>query len=157
MSGVRELLSKGLPYEDILRRNAFKFGAYDEEIDDILQDVFLSVWERADEIDPENLKAYLVTTSRNITLNRKSKELVRHKHSPRVMADEIERRRTQAIDPETALLQKERWPMLSDREQELARLLYDVGLSKQEAAAQLGISSRTVHRWLKKVKEKLSE
>jgi hypothetical protein len=29
---TRERLSKGLPYESILRRNAFKFGAYDEEI-----------------------------------------------------------------------------------------------------------------------------
>jgi RNA polymerase sigma factor (sigma-70 family) len=154
---TRERLSKGLPYESILRRNAFKFGAYDEEIDDILQDVYIHVWERADNIDPKNLKAYLVTTSRNITLNRKGKDRVRYKHSPRVRADEVERRRQQAVDPETQLLKKERWPMLSDREQDLAELLYDEGLSKQEAAAQLGISSRTVHRWLANIKEKLSE
>jgi RNA polymerase sigma factor (sigma-70 family) len=157
MNETRDILSEGLPYEKILRRNAFKYGACEENIDDILQDVFMVAWEGAEHIDPKNLKAYLVTISRNITLNIKGKELVRHKHAPRVRADEIERRVIQATDPETLLLQKERWPMLSDRERDLARLLYDVGLSKQEAAERLGISPRTVHRWLAKIKEKLSE
>ncbi len=160
MSELRELLSEGLPHEEILRRNAFKYGATPEEVDGIMQDLFLWLWEHADDEqfqgDPD-LQGYLVTASRNLTLNRKRKALVRQKHFSRVRDDEIERRTMQTLDPETQLLQRERWPRLSDREQDLARLLYEVGLSKQEAAAQLGISPRTVHRWLAKIKEKLSE
>ncbi len=155
---TRDRLSEGLPYEDILRRNAFRYGATPDEVDDIMQDVFLSVWEHADDADAvSDLKAYLITTSRNITLNKMRKAQVRQKHVSRIRGDEIERRTMQTLDPETQLLQKERWPRLSDREQDLARLLYEVGLSKQEAAAQLGISPRTVHRWLTNIKEKLSE
>ncbi len=158
MSGSRELLSEGLPYEDILRRNAFRYGAYEENVDDILQDVFIAAWEKADDIPTHKLKAYLLTVTRNTSLNRKRQEQVRHKHNSRVQVSEIRRRTLQAPDPEMRVLQNEKTrPTLSDREQELVRLLYDVGLLKQEAAAQLGISPRTVHRWLAKIKEKLSE
>ncbi len=156
---TRERLSEGLPYEDILRRNARKYGATTEELDGIMQDLFLWMWEHADEpqLEDTDLQAYLITASRNITLMRKRKAQVRQKHLSRVRGDEVERRMKQTLDPETQLLQRERWPMLTDREQDLARLLYEVGLSKQEAAAQLDISPRTVHRWLKNIKEKLSE
>ncbi len=158
MSGSRELLSEGLPYEDILRRNAFRYGAYEENIDDIMQDVFMAAWEKADDIPAHKLKAYLLTVTRNTSLNRKRQEQVRHKHSSRVQVSEIQHRATQALNPEMRVLQNEKTrPSLSDREQELVTLLYDGGLLKQEAAAQLGISTRTVHRWLKTIKEKLSE
>ncbi len=156
MKGSRELLSEGLPYEDILRRNAFKYGACAENIDDILQDVFLAAWEKADDIPPDKLQAYLLTVSRNTSLNRKRKEQVRHKHEPRVQVEELLRRKAETSDFYSRVLTKP-LSVLSDREMKLVDLLYREGLLKYEAAAQLGISPRTVHRWLAKIKEKLSE
>jgi RNA polymerase sigma-70 factor (ECF subfamily) len=156
MSETRVLLSKGLPYIDILRRNAYKYGACADNIEDILQDVFLAAWEKADDIPLDKLQAYLLAISRNTSLNRKRKEQVRHKHEPRLMVEELLQRMAETSDFYSRVLTKP-LSVLSDRERKLIDLLYREGLLKYEAAAQLGISPRTVHRWLAKIKEKLSE
>jgi RNA polymerase sigma-70 factor (ECF subfamily) len=156
MSETRVLLSKGLPYIDILRRNAYKYGACDDNIEDILQDVFMAVWEKADDIPLDKLKAYLFTVSRNTTLNRQRKAKQRRTGQPLLAVEEKLRQLAATADFYPRVLTKP-LSVLSDREMKLIDLLYDEGLLKYEAAARLGISPRTVHRWLAKIKEKLSE
>lgn len=71
------------------------------DIEELVSDTFLAVWNYAENIQPGNLKAYLCTTARN-----KAKSFLRSRKTLPMDLDEIEVSTT-ADSPEEAVLQKE--------------------------------------------------
>jgi len=57
-------------YSQIIYANILKFLKNETSAEDLLQDVFLRIWENRSKIDPEqSFAAFLFTCSRNITFN----------------------------------------------------------------------------------------
>lgn len=159
-----DLLKQGvLPYREILRRNAGKYGATATEIDDILQDVFLAAWgmiAKGEEV--RSWKAWLVTVSRNTTLAVVRKRQRAHRYQEKVRVQEIERAEAGTQDPEMKLLAKEqllatseRLSRLADSEKGFLFVVLNSGRTRDQAAKYYGVSTRTIRRRLARIKEKV--
>ncbi len=159
-----DLLKQGvLPYREILRRNVGKYGATADEVEDILQDVFLVAWKKVQEDYPmRNWKEWLFKVSRNIT-----RAVVRKRQRARRNSDEARRREYvhaegEARNPELELLAKEqliatseRLSMLADSEKGFLFVVLNSGCTRAQAAQHYGVSTRTIRRRLARIKEKV--
>jgi RNA polymerase sigma-70 factor (family 1) len=137
-------------YYAILYRHAYKNLADEQEIEDILQDVFIYLWHNRLAIDPaENIAAYLYTAVRNKLLNNFRHSKVKQKHISSLQSfinnhqpetDESIRMKQLAaiIDAEVS--------QLPPKMRQVFEMSRNDNLSHQEIAEQLQISTHTVKK-----------
>ena len=118
-----------------------------EDAEEIAQDVFVSLWEKRDKIDPsKNIRGYIYTYARNAVLNYFKHKKVEDKYM-RFAANAVQRYETSddiVIARETELLimiAVERMPAQRRRVFQMSRF---EGLSNDEIAMRLNISKNTV-------------
>ncbi len=132
-------------------------GLNEDEVADVLQQVFTKLIEKLDDIEqPERIRAWLVTTARRETLEvlrRGRRGDAAHLQNIRPDADEIVNVPSEAPLPEEILLQLEAEhslrlavAALDDRCRKLLRLLYYSrdALSYAEIAARLGVMEGSI-------------
>ena len=130
--------------------------------DDLTQEVFLRLWERAGQWKAEaTLRSWLQRIATNLALNhlrtvKRRREQPIKPPPPREEDEEEGTVPTWMIDaatlrPDEALDQAERWRLLhqtvgklSEEKQEVFRLLYEAHLETRQVAAELGIPEGTV-------------
>lgn len=78
-----------------------------QDVEELVSDVFLAVWNHADALKPGKVKAYLGTTARNTTIN-----FLRKKHALPMDADEV--MLASGDDTENEILRRERNRMVRE-------------------------------------------
>lgn len=139
------------------------FIKYEEGIDDILQEVFIKIWENRKNINtPFTFNSFIFTITRNLLLNelrsRLNNEKVREKIKKMSVAEEY-----QSFEALEYSELKEKVEKLVDelpeRQKEVFRMSRMEGLSHREIAEKLEISEKTVEyhisQAIKIIKEKL--
>lgn len=135
-------------YYAVLGRFAMTYLSDPEEARDLVQQVFVKVWEQREKLPADlQLRPYLYTAVRNACYNALEHKKVRQRHQAWVMErprphmegpDHLTEARELQERIETAIA------ALPDRCQQAFRLSREEGLSYQEIASQMGISPKTV-------------
>jgi len=126
-----------------------------EESENIIQEVFIKIWNRRETINPElNFTSYLFTIIKNRVFDHlkevKKNEFLKEKFWEKVLEykavdNEIKEERFAKI--------KEAVENLSEKRKEIIKLNYEEGKSYEEIAQQLNISKNTVKNQLVKAKQ----
>lgn len=135
-------------YKNLLYSHAYKKLGDPEEVKDVLQDLFINLWnKRADIPVAVNLSAYLYTATRNRVLNLISHKAVEHKYISSLQQYIQEGTFTTDLTIQekelAALIQKE-IDLLPPKMREVFLLSRSAYLTHQEIAEQLSISEQTV-------------
>lgn len=123
----------------------------EDEARDVVQDVFLKLWES--NIRVENPTAFIIRSVRNACLNRIKMLDTRDKIQQRIMLDtppddfDIDGRNNEVI----SAIQK----LLTTREQDIVNRIYAEGLSYKDAAENLGVSVASVNKYIVSALKKL--
>ncbi|MEQ8472947.1 MAG: RNA polymerase sigma-70 factor [Marinoscillum sp.] len=139
----------------------FQYLKNQEEVEDLVQESFLTLWNQRENFDHINaIKSFLYTTVKNKCLNQLRHQLVREKHEA-YMAEEI----SQPAD-DHQIIEEEYYGRLYEEIKSLPAssqkimLLALQGLKNREIAEQLNISENTVKTQKKiayaKLKDKLN-
>lgn len=135
-------------YSQIIYANILKFLKDETTAEDLLQDVFLRIWENRSKIDPEqSFAAFLFTCSRNITFNFKRRlklEMESEVHLAYGIS-ESENTIDRILDAKEAMVLVEALlSRLPNQRQKIFRLSKLEGKSYQEISEEMGISIATV-------------
>ena len=126
-----------------------------EEAENIIQEVFIKIWNRRERINPElNFTSYLFTIIKNRVFDLlkeiKKRDFLKEKFWEKVLE-------YQALDSEVKEERfakiKEAVEGLSEKRKRIIKLNYEEGKSYEEIATQLNISKNTVKNQLVKAKQ----
>lgn len=135
-------------YSQVIYANILKFLKDETSAEDLLQDVFLGIWENRSKIDPEqSFAAFLFTCSRNITFNFKRRLKLEMESEIQLAYGIVESENTidKVLDSKEAMaLVEELLSRLPKQRQKIFRLSKLDGKSYQEIAEEMGISIATV-------------
>jgi len=135
-------------YSQIIYANILRFLKDETIAEDLLQDVFLRIWENRTKINPEqSFAAFLFTCSRNITFNFKRRLKLEMESEIHLAYGVVESENTidKVLDSKEALvLVEELLSKLPKQRQKIFRLSKLEGKSYQEIAEEMGISIATV-------------
>ena len=147
-------------YFGLLYRHAFhRFTAFrsKQEVEDVLQDLFIKLWEKRVELDPNaSFKAYLYTSLKNRILNDLAKQKVQQQYLDNLqhlLQQQDDNLTTDHIIREKeliALLEKE-VNVLPPRMRIAFEMSRNQHLSYEEIAAQLNISPHTARTQVRNV------
>ena len=150
-------------YESILRAVILSVLHEDSEADDVLHDVFIQLWDRADRLVAEKgLHGFLVTLARRRALDRLRRRLTYRRATDRFeteMRAEFDNkfRGYGAKHPnfDLAELLSRMIRLLPQAQQEVVQLTFFEGMSQREIAAQKSIALGTVKTRLQLAQKKL--
>lgn len=148
-----------LHYVNPLKRFLVRLTGSEEDSREILQDVFMKVWEYRERIDPErSIKSYLYAISKNAALNylrikqRYSALPETDGYGDEVYYDASE----ELVSEETRLLVEIAIENMPQKRREVFRL-YQEGLSYEEIAARLDITQNNVRQYILRARRDISE
>jgi len=137
-------------YKGVLYLHAFTISKDDEEARDVVQEMFLKIWETRSRLTvPVSVEAYLQKSVRHKIIDgiRHKKTIMRYLDSVKAYEDEGTKPLDESyIDRETVTLFYEMLSSLPPRMREILELSRLDGLSHQEIAEKLNISKNTVKK-----------
>jgi RNA polymerase sigma-70 factor, ECF subfamily len=150
-------------YESMLRVVISTILHEGGETDDVLQDVFIQLWNRADRFLAEKgLQGFLVTVARRRALDRLRHRLAYRRATDRLeremMAEFSDKMRGPQVKPtifDLSELLSAMILLLPEPQQEVVQLTFFKGLSQRDIAAQKSISLGTVKTRLQLAEKKL--
>lgn len=153
-SSVEELIHKYKSYVTAIVFNAIGTSASKEDIEEVIQDVFVSVWNHAGDIN--NLKAYIAVTAKNTAINKlryikEAAELTGMEKSGEKTPEEVVEGKEM-----TAILYRA-IEALGEPDCEIFFRYYYNGEKISDIAKELGLKDATVKSKMKRGKEKLRE
>lgn len=145
-TAFRSLFDK---YHHVLFRNVMRLLHTEQEAQDVVQEVFITLWEKRDGVDVERgISGWLFTLSYNRAVNHLKQKLRRD-----LLAQSIS---GQAGEPDDAALFETQHVLLeaamktlSPKRKKVFELCRLQGKTYEEAAHELGISRHTVNEYLK--------
>lgn len=146
---VREVL----PHERALVRYLNRVWRTRSDVDDLLQEVYVRVYESAEKSRPVAVKSFLFTAARNLMTDRARRarvvtiEAVENIEELSAVVDEMTPERRLSARQELKMLAGA-FEKLSPRCREVVWLRRVDELSQKEVAARLGVSGRTVETYL---------
>ncbi len=148
-------------YADKVFFVAKSFHINNEDAKEIVQDVFLKVWEkRADIKEGQSFKAYLITIAKNMLLNKLKKKTheATFKHYLKKFSDNFENTtENYIIYSDLESYANGFIESMPNKRKQILLLKREKGLSNKEIAMQLNISKRTVDNNLYKANKALKE
>lgn len=161
-------------YQETIQRHLMRIVRHEAVAEDLVQEVFLRVWTRAEQWDGRGgVKAWLYRIGTNLALNQLRSARRRPQQSLEMFTDEATLEDESsipgwlidaaALDPETALELTERRKLfrrlvdsLPEEKRQVFRLIYEAKLELQDVANALGISIGTVKSRLHYGKKRLA-
>lgn len=130
--------------------------------EDVVHDVFVTIWEKRDQIDPEqSFQAYLFTIARNHLLNFIKREAHKKDIIDQMIGNTVpvqsESTQERVLYNESHRLFREAIEQLPDRRKEVFQLCHLDGLTYEEAADRLDITSSTVNTQMVKARKFIRE
>jgi len=122
----------------------------ENDIDDLVQEIFVELWNRADYYSEEKGKAlgWIVTLSRRRAIDRLRKKQAYHRAEERLQREPVSWVHTSAHDDvgtnELTAIFKRLFAQLPDAQREALFLAYYSGMSQREIAAKTGIPLGTI-------------
>jgi len=152
-------------YKDVLRYACQQFLNDDTEAEDIVQDIFMQVWEKRDALNAElSFSGYIHTLARNRILNIFRQSSVHARYAQYVLANEQDltnETEDLILDNDYAALLNEIMNNLSYRQREVFRLSRIEGMKYHEIAEKLQVSIPAIQQHasiaLKKIKGQLKK
>ena len=147
-------------YFGLLYRHAFhRFTAFrsKQEVEDVLQDLFIKIWENRTELDPDaSFKAYLYTSLKNRILNDLAKQKVQQQYLDKLQ--QLIKHQDDNLSTDHLVREKELIALLEKEIQVLPpkmRIAFEMSrnehLSYEEIAALLNISPHTARTQVRNV------
>ncbi len=157
-----------IKYSDIMKKKAEKLLSSETEAEELVQDVFMKLIERADfvmGVDEKKLPAYLMAAVRNSVMNHYRRRNVEKKYFTEVDEEEaIEWVKDEAPLPEEIYLQKEKASELSkalqklpDRDRLILEEKYILEMSDAQISKEFGVSETSVRSYLTRARRKAYE
>lgn len=152
-------------YWPILYLHAYKMLQDKDEAKDILQDLFIHVWENKSQIRFDQIRPYLYVSLRNRIINRFAHSKVKNKYLDEIKHLPVQDQLYQHVEEDLILKELEKSidegiNQLPERMQEIFRLSREKHLNHSEIATQLNISThtvkKTINRALKAIRSKIS-
>ena len=156
-AALRRTMEVYAGYTSAVLGNTLRGQASREDLEELLSDVFLSLWRSREGLDPEkSLKSWLAAVARN-----RAVDFLRRKKETHPVPDGLP---DPAPGPEEQLLQKERIQALeralnalSARDRNLVYRKYYYLQTTARMAAELGLTERAVEGKLYRIRRKLQK
>lgn len=140
-------------FEDLFRHYAKGLMVYameyvgsHQEAEDVVHDVFVSLWERIGAVSGDNVKAYLFRATRNRCLDNLARRKVRTDYRRRAMAEDWEFDFGGFVESELEQRIAAAMAKLPPQRQKVLTMSRFEGRSAADIALELGISPRTVEK-----------
>ena len=146
-SALAELYRRHVP---MLRSVIARVINNENDIDDLIQEIFVELWNRADYYSEEKGKAlgWIVTLSRRRAIDRLRKKQAYHRAEERLQREPVSWVHTSTHDDvgtnELTVIFKRLFAQLPDAQREALQLAYYSGMSQREIAAKTGIPLGTI-------------
>lgn len=130
------------------------------EADDITQDIFASLWNYKDKIDPEkNIRSLLFLIARRNIYNSHRTRQIREKYAQSAWAEESDNSTSHDIivQKEAELLKRALLERMPPQQKRIFEMSHDEGLTPEEIAEKLGIKRETVYNQLSKARKEVRD
>lgn len=157
---AEEFKRQFLPYNKVLYRVAFHLTGNAQDAEDLLQDFYLRLWTKRNELQPpKNLEAYLVTMIRNLFYDQhrlKKNELTIPLSQIADPPDGDDLSRKVEINEETTKV-KGIIENLPDKEQKVVRLHIIEDRTYEEIEHDTGLSNTNIRKLMSRAKERIRQ
>lgn len=154
-----------IKYSDIMRKKAEKLLSSEVEAEELVQDVFAKMIERAEvimSVEEKKLPAYLMAAVRNSVMNRYRRRNIEKKYFTELDEEEnIEWVRDESPLPEDVYMEKENLGELSkalrkipEKDRVILEDKYVLEMSDEQIAKQFGVSTSSVRSYLSRARKK---
>jgi len=131
---------------------------YEKDVcEDLIQDVFTSLWEKRNNLNISSLKSYLFTAIKNKCLGYLRHLNVRDKHEVFLIEAYFESSGEIVVHNELAVKIKQILAELPDSMRHIFEQKYLNGLTTAEIAEDLDVSTNTINTQLKRAKKKIRQ
>jgi RNA polymerase sigma factor (sigma-70 family) len=145
-------------YYQVVYRNILKLTKDPLVAEDILQEVFIRLWEKRQDINFEQpVVNWIFVISFNLSIDYTRKKLREHELHRKLLADSATFLQNPSVYEEYYLLLKRAIEQLSPQKQNVVKLCKLEGKTYEEAAAELQISRHTVKEYLSSAMANLGE
>jgi RNA polymerase sigma-19 factor, ECF subfamily len=145
-------------YYEVVYRNILKLTKDPLVAEDILQEVFIRLWEKRQDINFEQpVVNWIFVISFNLSIDFTRKKLREHELHRKLLADSATVLQNPSVYEEYYQLLKRAIDQLSPQKQNVVKLCKLEGKTYEEAAAELQISRHTVKEYLSSAMANLSE
>lgn len=157
---AEEFKRQFLPYNKVLYRVAFHLTGNAQDAEDLLQDLFLRLWTKRNELQPpKNLEAYLVTMIRNLFYDQhrlKKNELTIPLSQIADPPDVDDLSRKVEINEEATKV-KGIIENLPEKEQKVVRLHIIEDRTYEEIEHDTGLSNANIRKLMSRAKERIRQ
>lgn len=132
---------------------SYKYTDSHAESEEIVQEVFLKIWNKKETINPKlSFNAFLITIAKNHIFNKIKKETSRKQYRAQIEPSSLVTNETEnkVIFADLAEIAKSEVEGLPPKRKQIFLLRRDSGLSVKEIAKQLGIAESTVENQMNK-------
>ena len=154
-----------IKYSDIMKKKATNLLSSETEAEELVQDVFAKLIERADvvmSVDQKKLPAYLMAAVKNSVMNRYRRRNIEKKYFTETDEEEaIEWVKDEAPLPEDVYLEKETAKEISEalkkipeKDRVILEDKYILEMSDEEIAKEFGVSSGSIRSYLSRARKK---
>jgi RNA polymerase sigma-70 factor (ECF subfamily) len=145
-------------YYQVVYRNILKLTKDPLVAEDILQEVFIRLWEKRQDINFEQpVVNWIFVISFNLSIDYTRKKLREHELHRKLLADSSTFLQNPSVYEEYYLLLKRAIEQLSPQKQNVVKLCKLEGKTYEEAAAEMQISRHTVKEYLSSAMANLGE
>ena len=132
-------------YSERVFFHALTFVKSWHEAEELVQDIFLKVWQKRDKLPlVENWDKYLYTLSKNFLINSMRRKALKFEHGAMEDVEDSLRPDDQHENKELRLLLERAIAQLPAQKQAVFTMIHLEGLTQEQVSQQLGIATRTV-------------
>lgn len=145
------------PYVAAIVRNIIDPPLHEEDVEEVVADVFLALWRNADDVGDGKLCPWLAAVTRN-----RAKDKLRALHLTLPLEDDavelaVEGPETEAVRQEAILVTKEAVDALGEPDRSIFRRYYYLYQKTDEIAADMGLKPSVVRNRLSRGREKIKK
>lgn len=154
---LEEIMDAYTPYVAAIVKNIIDPPLAAEDVEEVVSDVFLSLWKNASDVESGKLRSWLAAVTRN-----RAKDRLRSLHLTVPLEDDVveliaEGPETEAVRQEAIMVTRELVDRLGEPDRSIFRRYYYLYQKTDEIAGSMGLSASVVRNRLSRGREKLKK